>query len=166
MNGIKTINDIKDRCFINEDGQWIWKWATNSKGSPVCKFQGKQTTAMRAAYCVANGVSMDGLKGLRVWSKTKNRLDLNPANLMVGTPSESNKYFAKKGNPKSSVAGMRRKKMFNAAQILEIRTSGKTNEEEAALRGCTKEHIRLIRRNVIYKSIATNASVFAWRPAA
>lgn len=166
MNGITTISDIKDRCFVNEDGQWIWKYSTNSRGSPICKYQGRATTASRVAYCLANNVQIASIDGLRVWSKTKNSLDVNPANLVLGTPAEANRFFAKKGNPKSSAAGMRRKKMFDAAQIREIRASDKTDDQEAALRGCTKEHIRLIRRNLIYKSTVTNASVFSWRPTA
>ncbi|MGE5452447.1 MAG: hypothetical protein ACM3VZ_11475 [Acidobacteriota bacterium] len=165
MNGIKTIQDIKDRCFVNDEGQWIWRYATNGKNTPVCKCFGRVMTATRAAYCIANKVDPDSIKGLRVWSTKKNSLDVNPANLMTGTPAEANKFFAKKGNPKSVLAGLRRRKMFDRCQITEIRESLLTAEQEADSRGCSAELIRQIRGNKIYKTVATNASVFAWRPA-
>jgi hypothetical protein len=161
---IKKLSDIRDRCII-DGSMWIWSDGVNSSGSPLCRQGAKTVTVLRLAYEMKNG-PVD--KNARVWSMSRNRLDVNPANAMTGTIAEHMRFLSEDGRRKgikhciaSTKARDKIGRRFTPDEIREIRQS---NETEAAL---AKKHsvsaslIGHIRRNRIYRSLgAANASVF------
>lgn len=167
---IQSLKDIMDRCRIDGD-MWIWTGYTSKDGTPRCKVNGIPRTVLRAAYEVKYGLKpgMD-----RVWSKSRNQLDVNPANAMCGTIGEHNKWMAQGGRmkgPHNQIAAIKARdkigRMFTPDQVEEIRNSQESERVLAERYGCSKGHIGSIRRGDIYRKLAaSNASVFSWRPAA
>ena len=132
--GIKTLEDIKQRCYIDERGCWIWKGAMANGAVPCARIDGKlAVTVLRYAYCLKNGIDYDSLSGRRVWSKMRETADVNPAHAMVGTIGEHNKWRAEggrlKGQNRRIIAIRGRDKIgrrYTQQQIAEIRASDET----------------------------------------
>jgi hypothetical protein len=175
MRAIKTLEDIRQRCHVNDDGEWIWKYCTNRNKTPYAKTphhgNGVTITVLRLAWCLHNGIAYDQCPHERVWNKSGNSLDVNPRNAVVGTIAEHN---ATKG-PRQK--GMRariitmkgvatRGRKFTPDQIQHIRTCCKTEralQEEFAAIGITvsRAMIGRIRRGEDYNELARGASIFS-----
>ena len=168
---IETLQDIMDRCFIDGD-MWIWKGSTTGCGTPTCKVNGSVRPVLRVAYEMKFGRLKPGMD--RVWSKNRNRLDVNPDNAMSGSIGDHNKWRAEGGRmkgPNNQIAAIKARdkigRLFTPEQADEIRGSQETEAALAKRFGCSKALIGHIRRGKLYRKVgASNASVFSWRPAA
>ena len=168
MSKIKKLDDIRQRCVV--DGKdWIWRGATNSTGTPVCKYDGAVTTVLRLAYEFRHG---KGSAGPRVWPMDRNMANVNPSNAMTGTIAEHNAFKAEGGRLRGllhQIASTRARdklgRMFTPDQAAEIRNAPGTESVLAERFGCSKALIGMIRRGEIYRATAAkSASVFDWRP--
>ena len=172
--GIRTLKDIKQRCYVDERGCWIWKGCMANGAVPFANIGGgKYVTVMRYAYCLKNGIEYDSLKGKRVWSKMREVHDVNPANAMVGTIADHNAWRAEGGRLKGQHCRIRSIKSrdkigrrYSPEQIAEIRASSETEKVLGERYGCTSALIGYIRRGKIYNHQAAAASVFSWAFAA
>lgn len=75
---------------INHEG------AVNSSGYGSCRYLGVRAGRHVAAYCKANGVHPDELKGKVVMHSCDNRRCINPEHLSVGTQSQNIKDAVKR----------------------------------------------------------------------
>lgn len=171
---IKTLNDIKDRCYVDERGCWIWSGCMANGKVPMANIGNRQlVTVMRFAYCLKNKVPLESLAGLRVWSSKRECRDVNPDHAMVGTAADHNRWRAEggrlKGEHRRIISTKSRDKIgrrYTPAQIVEIRSSDETERALAERFGCTPALIGYIRRGKIYNTTVAAASVFSWAVAA
>jgi len=169
MRGIRTLDDIKARCVIDERGCWIWKGCMANGAVPFANIGGgKYVTVMRYAYCLKHGIEYDSLKGKRVWSKMREVHDVNPSHAMVGTIAEHNVWRSEGGRLKGfkhRIASIKVRdkigRRYTPEQILEIRSSSESERVLGERYGCTPSLIGYIRRGKIYNSHAVGASVFS-----
>ena len=172
-HGIRTLNDIIGRCYVDERGCWIWRGATNNATVPIAKIGAKVLTVLRLAYCLKHGIDYHSLGKVRVWSKSRESLDVNPANAMVGTVSDHNKWRAEGGRLRGPLNRIRALKArdkvgrrYTPEQIAEIRASSETEVVLSQRYVCSPTLIGHIRRGRIYNNQAAAASVFSWALAA
>lgn len=164
LRGIKTLDDLRARCVVDEDTScWHWKGAfSHGKGQtkvpatylPVI---GKTTTGMRAAVLLSRG--LDSLPpGRKVWARCMRRDCCNPAHMMTGTQAELGEFIAKhdlwKGNAKR-VAGitkrMREQSRFSMEEIAAMRASGMNGKQLAEAHGICKAHACRILRGAAWR---------------
>lgn len=170
---VKTLNDIKERCYITPDGQWIWKGAL-SHGKPVVWYNGKTAQARRVAYMLKYNKTEVDMAGLFVWTGTEDPRDINPATANVGTRSDLDKWRC----AKDPLHAIRTKAMFDKIrkqnqrqytpeEIAEICASPLSEKREALKWGCHPSTIGRIRRGQCrVRTQVTGASVFTWKAAA
>ena len=91
-----------------------WEGARTSQGYGRAYLNGKSHVAHRLAYCEANGLSLDDIKGFVVRHKCDNPPCVNLEHLELGTQSENMQDKARRGRgfsklTEEQVADMRRK---------------------------------------------------------
>lgn len=168
--GIKSLDDIKARCYIDERGCWIWKGCMANGTVPMANLGDRRyVTVLRYAYCLKHDIDINSLDGLRVWSRLRDSSDVNPAHAMVGTIAEHNAWRAEggrlKGEHRRIISRKTRDKIgrrYTPEQIAEIRSSSETERVLGERYGCTPALIGYIRRGKIYNATVAGASVFSW----
>lgn len=98
-----TLDDIKARCFIDDEGHWIWKGANNEgkyphvwapdyskDGAPMCTQTGR-----RAVWHLKTKQPIQ--KGWRVYGTCGHTLCLNPKHMACGPVSEWGKHLRDTG---------------------------------------------------------------------
>jgi len=185
-DGVRHLQDILDRCTVDEDTDcWHWQGAmSRRRNGAVCPHValapgvvGKDrvsTSASRAAY-ILSGRKAEGLK---VW-RTCGCLDCcNPQHMKAGTKAEEGAWLAAagvlRGHPHRSAAGKRAASRRTVppekvARVLELIKGGVPVEriaEDVSLHKATISRIRNGRHISQRAPTISNASVFAWRPAA
>jgi hypothetical protein len=109
MSGIKTLEDIRQRCRIDQDSK-CWDWGggiTVIRGSEVAylhyspdgtKETRKQMPAGRAAW-IASGRKAE--KGQVVYRCCNTKLCCNPAHMKCGTKKEAGAFLSESGKFKN-----------------------------------------------------------------
>lgn len=83
---IETIEDIKNRCRINDDGCWIWQLSVNHEGYALGFYQGKT----KAIHRLSAELHLPKTEGKNVvMHKCHVRNCVNPAHLQWGTNTEN-----------------------------------------------------------------------------
>jgi len=184
--GVRTLQDIKDRCYIDEGGCWIWRLAfrPGSGGRtalpivnlPPDVWGAKYTgPAQRVAWIFA-GKKLG--KGHMVYrAHCFNQRCCNPDHCAAGTDAEMGARVAAsgiwKGRPNRAIANKRN----SATQTIPASVvqrgeamfqAGATLLGAAAELGIGKDTARKIMRGTHMHStngqgVVANASVFAWR---
>lgn len=160
-----TLDDIKARCFIDDQGCWLWRGAmTDGKwprihgpdhtkpGSPM----GTQT-GRRAVWHLKTGQPIP--KGWRVYGTCQCDACVNPEHMKCGTTAEMGRFTVKLGRFKNSTArivanrktGQKRSRL-NLAQLREIQQSSEFNRVLAEKWGVSHQTISRARRGLL-KSI-------------
>lgn len=163
-----TLDDIKARCHINDDGCWVWKgaisdgkwprvWAPDHSkpGSPMRSQPGR-----RAVWNVKTGRPIPN--GWRVYGTCECDRCLNPAHLKCGPTEELGQHIQKTGKFKGQ-----------AKRIAANRATGKaraktTPEMLAEIVSSTEPGTELSRRLNISRQIISRArngkSGMCWQP--
>jgi hypothetical protein len=113
------------------------------------KFQTKRSTgewysarANRIAWELTNGPIP---AGMLVCHRCDNPPCCNPTHLFLGTPAENSADMARKGRAKTLRGTQQKDAKLSAASVLEIRASGKTQDELASQFGVSQSLISRIR---------------------
>ena len=90
----------------------------NQKGYVNISFNGSKTRAHRVSYCIANGVTLESIKGLLVRHKCDVRNCVNPEHLELGSHQDNMDDMVSRGRSKKGEANWNVK--INDEQCREI----------------------------------------------
>lgn len=176
LGGIRTVEDIRARCFVDECTDcWHWRQAI-SQGSPSIHFvtpQGKRVKmrGRRAALLLQRG--HDLLPGHAACATAVcESLDcVNPDHCRSGTRQQIGEAHRRSGRAKAQAkteaarAQAEKRRKLKAAQVMEIRASHETDAALAARFGVSRFCIWSARKGKSYPNLPPVASsVFDWRP--
>lgn len=154
-----TLDDIKGRCHIDDDGHWIWKgalsegkwpriWAPDhtQPGSPM-----KVQVGRRAVWHVSTGQAIP--KGWRVFGTCPVDRCLNPGHMKCGTTAEWGEHVSKSGIHAGNVRRLaaarqlgRKRSVMTAETRMEIITSPETGRALARRLGISEQTVSKVRR--------------------
>lgn len=178
LGGIRTVNDLRDRCHVDDiTGCWIWKHAA-PQGVPHVHFvhpvRKVRTTAKgrRASLIIASGHDLP--RGHVAWRKACCHEDLcvNPAHACSGTKAEWGKWLTKTGavkNLPSKSAGAKRAWDRRGRKITPemrqiILNDPASNEKLAKRLGVSSFAIWSCRQGLSHRPGTPGSSVWAYRP--
>ena len=156
---MKTLEEIKGRCFITEDGHWLWRGAVRPDGRPNIygpdysrKDGGMSTQAgPRAVWHMHTGKAIS--KGHRAYVVCSNPTCCNPECIRCTTDLVRGKFARSsgrhKGSAKHQAANMAigaKRARLTAEQVLYVQTSPKSGLELAAELGLGTSTISKYRR--------------------
>lgn len=174
--GIRTLDDLKGRCIVNDEtGCWDWQGAT-TEGQPRVWLRNPDTgvhqtmTGTRAAFALAKGFAVpDGMTAYR--RPVCCARCVNPDHVRVGTKAKACAVLAAsgklKGNPlraAMNTAIVRRTRARLSPQIVEeIRASSETNTALAARYGVGHQAISAVRLGKNWRGgdVMAGSSVFS-----
>jgi len=157
-----TLDDIKDRCHIDDDGHWIWKGALSEgkwpriyapdhtkEGSPMVTQTGR-----RAVWHVSTGKPIPN--SWRVFGTCEVDCCLNPKHMKCGSTQEWGAQVSKagihSGSVRRSVAGRqagRKCSVLTPETYQEIIGSNETGLALAARLGVSKQTVSKARNGLI-----------------
>jgi hypothetical protein len=174
-DGIHTLEDLRARCYVDEDtGCWHWRGGTSRKSDghkvPACWFDGASRQCVRVSILLSNRRIS---KGWRCWAKCWNWDCCSPDHATMAGNSGFMAALLKAGRldgPKKAAVMLRIRRetsKFTHEQVAEIRASGISAAELAERHGINRSHAYRILAGAAYKApTLPQASVFSWRPAA
>jgi hypothetical protein len=167
-----TLDDIKDRCFIDDDGCWIWRggksggvpkvYAPNfsKPGAPM-----ESQVGRRAVWQIVNNKPIPPCH--RVYKTCEKARCLNPAHMRCGSNAQVGAFIAKSGVLKGSAKRIaanrligRKRSTLTPALIAEIQQSSETGLQLAQRLNLGREIVSRARRGEI-KAFAPIASPFS-----
>lgn len=165
---MRTIEEVRDRCFIDDEGHWIWRGAVSSGIARVyapdwTTLNGgmRSQAGRRGVWHIENpGKALP--KGWRVFATCKEPLCLNPKCAKVGTAVKQGATTTKlgkfKNQPKRILANrMTAKKLTRVTPELaaEILSSNEGHTEFQRRTGIGRETVRRVRngRAVAYQPL-------------
>lgn len=175
-----TLDDIKDRCTVDEDtGCWHWKGALSEgkwprihapnhrkPGSPM-----EVQTGRRAVWHVKTGVAIP--ENHRVYGTCTDPQCLNDAHMRCGPPRDWGKHLAKTGAYKNKVTRQiasrrtgRARSVLTADLIAEIQQSTESGREIVRRTGLSDQTVSKARNGkvVSFQPIGGFASGLGARP--
>jgi hypothetical protein len=142
--------------------------------TPCIEFQGKRTRdgygyvvvkgktvyAHRTAYCEANGVTMDSIKGWLVRHRCDNPPCINPEHLLIGTVADNSRDMVERGRGRSgafkSFGTSNPAAKLNDEKVREIRdglANGESTNSLAKKFGVSQSLISCIKRRKIWAHV-------------
>lgn len=156
---MRTLEEIKSRCFITDDGHWLWRGSVRPDGRPniyapnYTSKKSNMTTqhGARAVWHVVNKKPVP--QGHRVYGVCEHPTCCNPKCIRCTTEAKYGQFVARigrrKNEPKRIAAnratGVNRAKL-TAEQVLYVQTSDKTGLELAKELGVGKSTLSKYRR--------------------
>jgi hypothetical protein len=177
MTGIRTLQDIRDRCRIDEEtGCWIWAMATSwsqkancsRKKLPVCYYgpKGRNMSVIRLVVELRSGRPVPS--SYRVWRTCGDEKCCNPAHLKSGTHAAWGNWWANSGRAKFTPdhkAAVRvsaaRRGHLTPAQARQVILSDRPGAELAREYGVSQQVISRIRRGITKYGQPAMGSVWA-----
>ena len=156
---MRTIEEVKDRCFVTEDGHWLWRGALRPSGRPhisapdFTKRAGAMVTqgGARAVWHIVKREPVP--EGHRVFMKCEHPTCCNPDCMRTASEHAYGRFRARngqmKGQPRRIVANRAigaKRASLNAEQMLYVQTSPKTGVELSAELGVSRTTICKVRR--------------------
>jgi hypothetical protein len=171
--GIKCLDDVKDRCRIDESGCWNWAGAASSSAGktkvPVAWLPeaGRVVSVLRIVWDYYNSAPL----GKRIaWRKCGNEACVNPQHLMAGTRQQWGQWAKKQGILGNHLHREDRRaqriKHGHTALTMElaqwVRESDQPGLHLAHAIGVSSTQISRVRLGRTW--VAPANSVFGWRP--
>lgn len=174
--GVRTIDDLKNRCVVNEDtGCWEFQGARSAGKNggihvvPAVWLPefGQVVTGMKAAAILTGKVAHDAPKTTLVWRSCRCRTCLNPEHLKTGTRKQWGADMVARGamsgpwRKAANIKGAKARRKLTDEEAREILHSTDTCEQAGAKYGVSKSTVSRIRRGERYtERLITGASVF------
>lgn len=173
-DAIRTLQDLRGRCVIDEAGCWVWKWSViQGTKAPQARYNGRATTARRVALDLIGKPAGRGL--FVVCRKGCDELCVNPYHLLALNGSDYVRHLAAVGvletpaHKAARVACTRgrdtTKLTRDGAESIRHRVaSGEDRGALAAEFGVTRAHVNRVVRGVNWAPAqeVRGSSVFAW----
>lgn len=154
-----TLDDIKDRCRIDDDGHWIWTgalsqgkwpriWAPDhtQPGSPMASQTGR-----RAVWHVSTGKAIP--TRWRVFGTCEMDRCLNPKHMECGTTAEWGAHVSNSGIHTGSIRRLnaarqtgRKRSVLTPDTRMEVITSQETGRAVAQRLGISEQTVSKVRR--------------------
>lgn len=175
LGGIRTLDDLRKRCRIDEEtGCWVWG-LSSTQGSATVHFvvEGKtcKMRGPRAAATIARGKLIAAR--YKCWSTCGCELCVNPAHVATGTRAAHGAYMVKSGRSRtlakqlSARSAAKKRRKLTQEQANEILHSPEPIEAIAKRMNVSRYAVWCIRQGKSWRGdTAANASVFTWRPQA
>ena len=129
-----------------------WHKARTVKGYGTVRVGGRRLYAHRLAYCKANGLDYDDIKGKIVMHTCDNPPCCNPAHLKLGTHEDNVADRVAKGRSATGVAhGLSKLDWDKVAEIRALSASGATQRGLGKLYGVASPTIHQILHNRTWK---------------
>jgi hypothetical protein len=178
--GIQTINDIKDRCRVDEEtGCWIWTGAFSDRRTPtvsippgVLREKRYTMSAIRAAFLLA-GRRLIGTQVVYRVPSCPTPHCCNPNHHKAGTTAEANRAAAERGayDTVQRTVWLQKIRLRQAIPIEKVRAieehiaAGNTAKSASDTFGVCVDTCREIRRGRHFHQRpleCKNSSVFSW----
>lgn len=143
---MRTLEDVKGRCFIDDEGHWIWRGAKHAKTGPriyalnLSTGEMESQTGRRAVWQMVKGEPIK--KGWRVYGTCRESMCVNPECLGYGPSNSVGRHIAKTGKfknqPKRIAANRaigRKRAGYTPEQRAEVLTSNETGSALVARLG-------------------------------
>jgi hypothetical protein len=162
MAGIRSIEDIRLRCVINDEtGCWLWPGSMNNSGTPITWFPPLQAAVTIGIAICFFKTGHRPERGTMWLPKCGNQLCANPAHRFVGNASVRT---SGKRTPlhNAKIALSNRKNARLTEEIAaEIRASEEAGCRVAKRYGISASHVSRIRRGQNWRPIVIpNSSIF------
>jgi len=164
---VRTLEEIKGRCVITDDGHWLWRGALRHDGRPniyapdYTRADGGMCTqcGMRAVWHCVNGKAVP--EGYRVFGTCDELACCNPAHIKCTSVADYGAWLQRTGKRKGQTARIlanraigRQRALLTPEQILYVQTSKKTGVALAVELGVSTSVLSKYRRG---ESIAVRA---------
>lgn len=166
--GITTTQDLRDRCWVDEDtGCWHWRGG-RSMGRPNMWFVPLGRTASLSQVIGHLKTGKPLRKGLLCYATCTTPNCANPEHRKVGTRQGQASVLVAQGRLAKSpqvralMSRRRRTRVLTDEAVAQIRASTKSCKDEAAERGVSISLVSLIRRNKARATVVPGASVFTF----
>ena len=156
---MRTLEEIKGRCFVTEDGHWLWRGTLTSHGrahiyAPDYTRKDGELTCQSGARAVWHVINQKALPdGYRAYVTCDYPECCNPECITATTSSQHGKFGSRKGrhkgNPNHITANRAicaKRAKLTAEQVLYVQTSPKTGVALAAELGVSTSTISKLRR--------------------
>lgn len=156
---MRTLEDVKGRCFITEDGHWLWRGALRPDGRAniyapdFTRNDGEMVTqsGARAVWHIVNQKALP--KGHRAYVTCAHPECCNPECIKATTSLMHGKFGSRMGRHKGSTKHIAANRAINAKrakltaeQVLYVQTSPKTGVALASELGVSTSQISKYRR--------------------
>jgi hypothetical protein len=158
--GITTIEDIRQRCFVNEAGCWQWRYACNSQGTPQAWFPGRgiTTSVTSIAHSISKGCEIPKGKLWRPFCAESHCV--NPEHQRYTTRGRVMKGEKSAVHVMKITIARRGRSKLTPEAVEDIRSSTDTLHSAAARHGVTRSTISRIRLGRCWREIGP-VSVFS-----
>lgn len=161
LGGIRTVEDLRQRCCIDDDtGCWHWGGAT-SNGLPIMRIPalGRSTTSGAAICMLVTGKTP--APGVFWYRRCQSRDCVNPDHRVIGNKSRTMKARKFKHSAQTKAALSLSRRRVPEEVIEAIRTSDDSPQEAAERHGVHLSYVYRVRRGESRRPVVS--SVFQWR---
>lgn len=161
-DGIRTIEDLKGRCIVNDDTD-CWLWAYYSKGNCARVWLAELQRVVLLGYAVY--FLEYGHKppaGVKMVPKCGHANCGNPAHRRPGNMGQHMKAVLPKSRPNYITRGRKKLSIYSPELAAEIRRSDLSATAWAKKLGCGKSLAAGIKRGTAWTDAAKGASVFSY----
>lgn len=159
---MRTIEEIKGRCFITEDGHWLWKGSLRPDGRAniyapdYTRGKGGMRTqcGTRAVWHCMHRKPVPA--GYRVFGTCPEQACCNPSHVRCASEEDFGLWMRKNGNYKGKTNRIlanraigRKRSVFTPESIAYIQTSDKTGRALARELGVSEQSVSKARRGEI-----------------
>ena len=156
---MRTIEEIKGRCVITEDGHWLWRGSLRTDGraniyAPDFTRSNGTLMVQRGPRAVWHCVNKEAIpEGFRVYGTCDEKACCNPACIKCTTDADYGRWLRRTGAHKGQTsrilanrANGRKRAVLNPEQILYVQLSDKRGKDLAVELGIGASTVSKYRR--------------------